>query len=76
MTVDHITVTQPIPGTSSSSPSNVEGTVQVGGQSTLLTADMTSRELLEGILTELRKLNLRQEEAFEETVNDGDIQCE
>jgi hypothetical protein len=39
-------------------------------------ADMTSRQLLEGILIELRKINLRQEEVFEETVTDEDIPCE
>ncbi len=74
MSIDKIIFRSPIPGTSSSSPSKVEGTVTVGGQDTLLIADMTSRELLEGILIELKKINLRQQEAFEETVNDGDIE--
>jgi len=32
--------------------------------------------LLEGILIELKKINLRQEEAFEEIVTDEDISCE
>ncbi len=73
MSVDNIQFRAPIPGNSSSSPSIVEGKVQVGGQSTLLIADMSSRELLEGILTELRKINLRQCDAFEIEVNDEDI---
>ena len=73
MSIDNVKYIAPTPGTSSSSPSVVEGSTTVGGQSTLLTADMSSRELLEGIFIELKKLNLRQEEAFEETVNDEDI---
>ncbi len=73
MSIDNVKYLAPTPGTSSSSPSVVEGSTTVGGQSTLLTADMTSRELLEGIYVELKKLNLRQEEAFEETVNDEDV---
>ncbi|KKK48374.1 hypothetical protein LCGC14_3145760 [marine sediment metagenome] len=76
MAIDNIRFTAPVAGTTSSNPSIVEGSVQVGGQSTLLIADMTSRDLLEGIYMELKKLNLRQQEAFEETVNDEDIQCE
>ncbi len=73
MTVDNVKFTTPTPGLSSSAPSVVEGSTVVGGQDTLLIADMSSRDLLEGIYIELRKLNLRQEEAFEETVNDGDL---
>lgn len=73
MSIDKIIFKSPIPGISSATPSIVEGSVQVGGQDTLLIADMTSRELLEGILIELKKLNLRQEEAFEEEIHDGDL---
>ncbi len=73
MPIDNIKFESPIPGSSSGAPSKVEGTVTVSGQDTLLIADMTARELLEGIYIELKKLNLRQEEAFEEIVNDGDI---
>ncbi len=73
MSIDTIQFHSPVPGISSDSPSKIEGTVQVGGRDTLLIADMTSRDLLEGILIELKKLNLRQEEAFEETVNEEDI---
>jgi hypothetical protein len=73
MTINKIIFRDPTPGQSSSAPSIVEGSVTVGGDSTLLIADMSSRELLEGILIELKKLNLRQQEAFEEQVNDGDI---
>ena len=73
MSIDNIVFKSPIPGNSSSTPSIVEGKTQVGGQDTLLIADMSSRELLEGILIELKKLNLRQDDAFEIEVNDGDI---
>ncbi len=73
MPIDNIKFESPIPGSSSGTPSKVEGTVTVSGQDTLLIADMNVRDLLESILIELRKLNLRQEEAFEEQVNDGDI---
>ena len=73
MSIDNVTYLAPTPGTSSGSASIVVGSTTVGGESTLLTADMSSRELLEGIYVELKKLNLRQEEAFEETVNYEDI---
>ncbi len=73
MTVDRILFRSPTPGNSSDTPSIVEGKIQVGGQDTLLIADMTSRDLLEGILIELRKINLRQCDAFEIEVNDEDI---
>jgi len=73
MTIDNVKYIAPTPGTSSSSAAIVVGSTTVSGQSTLLIADMTSRELLEGIYIELRKLNLRQQEAFEETVNDEDV---
>ncbi len=73
MSINKIIFRPPVPGSSSSASSKVEGTTVVGGQDTLLIADMSARELLEGILIELRKLNLRQEEAFEEQVNDEDI---
>jgi hypothetical protein len=55
---------------------NLDAEIQVGGQDKLNVADFTTNELLGQILIELRKLNLRQEEAFEETVNDGDVSCE
>ena len=73
MSIDNVKYLAPTPGTSSSSPSIVEGSTTVGGQDTLLTADMSSRELLEGIFIELKKLNLRQEAVFGEQVNDGDV---
>ena len=79
-TVKNITYRPPVTGTTSSNPTYISGgsggTVEEGGNSALVTADMRTRQLLEGILTELRKLNLRQEEAFEEIVNDEDILCE
>ena len=78
--VKNITYRQPITGTTEDNPTYVSigesgGAVTVGGQDQLLVADLTSRQLLEGILIELKKLNLRQEEAFEETISDGDIPC-
>ncbi len=73
MTIDNIKFNPPTPGTSSSSPSIVKGSTVIGGQDTLLIADMSTRDLLEGIYIELKKLNLRQEEAFEEIVNEEDI---
>lgn len=73
MPIETLVYNDPIVGNTEDTAGFVKGGTQVGGQSTLLTADMTTRELLEGIFMELRKLNLRQEEAFEETVNDGDI---
>ena len=73
MTINNIKWETPTPGLSSSNPSIVKGSVTSGGDTVLLISDMTSRELLEAILIELKKLNLRQEEAFEETVNEGDL---
>ncbi len=73
MGVETIKHVAPVTGTSSENAGIVVGGTSVGGQETLLTADMTSRDLLEGILIELKKLNLRQESVFEEQVNDGDI---
>jgi hypothetical protein len=71
--VKNITYRQPLTGTSTSNPTYTEGGTQVGGQNILLVADMTTQQLLEGILIELKKLNLRQQEAFEETVKDEDV---
>ena len=76
MTIKNINYTTPRTGASASVPSIVEGAETVGGENTLLTADMDSRQLLEAILIELRILNLRQQEVFEETVNDEDLTCE
>ena len=45
-----------------------------GGNNEMLVADMAVAEILADILTELKILNLRQEEVFEESIhNDGDI---
>ena len=78
--VKHIEYRQPVTGTTEDNPTYIAigeegGTVTAGGQDQLLVADLTSRQLLEGILIELKKINLRQEEAFEETIIDGDISC-
>ncbi len=74
MTIKSMTFESPIPGSSSSAPSIIEGSTIQGTDAVLLIADMSVRDLLEGIYIELKILNLRQEEAFEETVNDGDIE--
>ena len=78
--VKNITYTAPVTGTTSDNPTYISGgdggTVEEGGNSALVTADMTTRQLLEGILIELKKLNLRQQEVFEETVKDEDVLCE
>ncbi len=73
MTVERVIFTDPVRGADSSTPGIVEGSETVNGQATLITADMTTRELLEGIYTELRKLNLRQEDAFEIEIKDEDV---
>ena len=79
-TVKNITYKAPVTGTSTDNPTYTSGgdgaVVEEGGNATTLTADMTTRQLLEGILIELKKLNLRQEEVFEETVKDEDVLCE
>ena len=78
-TVKNITYKAPVTGTSTSNPTYTSGgdgaVVEEGGNATTLTVDLTSRQLLEGILFELKKLNLRQEEAFEEPIHDGDVLC-
>ncbi len=73
MTVKNITFTDPTVGNTTDTAGFVKGGTANGNNEVLLTADMNSRDLLEGILIELRKLNLRQEEAFAERVNDEDI---
>lgn len=73
MTINNIKFSSPTAGTGSSNPSIVKGSTTVGGENTLLIADMSSRELLEGILIELRKMNLRQEALTGEQVNDEDV---
>ncbi len=73
MTVKTIKYTTPTRGGTTTSAAFVEGSTTVGGQDTLLIADMTVHQLMEQILIELKILNLRQQEAFEETVNEEDI---
>ena len=73
MNVKTIIMSQPVSGSSTTSPTFVEGTATVEGQSALLIADLSTRELLEAILIELKIMNLRQQEAFEETVNEEDL---
>ena len=76
MTITNIKFTNPTVGNTSDTSGYVKGGTTVKGQEALLVADMSTRSLLGGILLELKKLNLRQEAAFEEQVNDGDIPCE
>jgi hypothetical protein len=57
-------------------PQDLNADITVGGESKLNVTDYTTRELLGQIIIELRKLNLRQEEVFEETIYDGDVSCE
>ena len=77
--VKNIAYRQPLLGNSTTNPLYTEDGAGVteSGNTTTLVADMSSRQLLEGILIELKKLNLRQDEVFEEIVNDEDIEpCE
>jgi hypothetical protein len=73
--VQNVDYKPPVLGNSEDNPlyiGDANATVE-GSRTVTQVADMTSRELLEGILIELRKLNLRQEEAFEEIVTDEDL---
>ena len=76
MAITNIKYFTPQVGSTTDNPQVIEGAVTIDGQPALLIADMTSRQLLEGILIELRILNLRQQEVFEETVKEEDILCE
>jgi len=89
MTVQTIKYTNPVTGTSTTNPTYISGSdtsdAVTGGligndaspsDYSLLVADMTTRQLLEGIMIELKIMNLRQQEAFEETVNEDDVSCE
>ena len=75
--VKHVQYRDPVTGTSTSNPTYTSGgdgdIITESGNATTLVADMTTRQLLEGILIELKKINLRQEEVFEETVKDEDV---
>ena len=73
MTVEHIVFTDPTVGNTTATSGYVKGGTSQGGEEVLLTSDMTTRQLLEGILIELKKLNLRQDEAFEQPVNNEDV---
>ena len=73
MTVKNITYTDPTSGASSSTAGFVKGSTTVSGEETLLIADMSARELLEGILIELKKMNLRDEAVTGEVITNGDI---
>ena len=75
--VKHVQHRDPVTGTSVDNPTYTSGgdgaVVDESGNATTLVADMTTRQLLEGILIELKKINLRQQEVFEETVKDEDV---
>ena len=51
----------------------VDGASESGGTSFLRTKSPSAEDLLSEILIELKKLNLRQEEVFEQSIDDGDI---
>lgn len=74
-TVKNITYRDPVRGTSTSNPVYTEDGAGIteGGVTTTLIADMTSRQLLEGILIELKKANICLQEIAGETVNDEDV---
>ena len=74
MTVERLLYTDPTVGNTSGTSGYVKGGTTQGGQEVLLTSDMSSRELLAGILLELKKINLRQEIAFEETIKQEDLE--
>ena len=79
MSINTIKYTSPILGNTTDNPLYISGSDDGGASSgdySLLVADMSTRQLLEGILIELKILNLRQQEAFEEIVTDEDISCE
>ena len=76
MAITNIKYFTPQVGSTTDNPQVIEGAVTVDGQPALLIADMDSRQLLEAILIELKILNLRQQEVFEETVKEEDILCE
>ena len=77
MTVQTIKYTNPVTGTSESNPTYIasggDSQSSEGGATQMLVSDQTSRQLLESILIELKKLNLRQQEVFEETIKDEDV---
>jgi hypothetical protein len=54
-------------------PTDLNADITTSGQAKLNVADFSTNELLGQILIELKKLNLRQEAAFEETIHDGDV---
>lgn len=75
--VQNVNYKPPVLGNAADNPlytGDANSTVE-GGRTVTQVADMTSRQLLEEILIELKKLNLRQEEAFEEIVRDEDVSC-
>ena len=73
MTVENIKWITPETGSSTTSSTYIQGTTVIDGTDTLLIADMTSRELLESILIELKKMNLRQEAVWGEQIENGDV---
>lgn len=51
----------------------IEGDVTIAGEKTVLTANKSVQDLLEQILIELKKMNLRDEAVTGEHINEGDI---
>ena len=56
MSIDNVKYLAPTPGTSSSSASIVKGSSTVGGESTLLIADMTAQQIAIETLSALKKI--------------------
>ena len=56
MSIDNIKFTDPVAGISSTNPSVVQGSETVGGESTLLIADMSSQQLAIETLNTLKKI--------------------
>ena len=76
--IKNIVYRQPLLGNTIDNPLYISGGDDGGaaqGDYSLLVADMTTRQLLEGILIELKIMNLRQQEVFEEEVKEDDL-CE
>lgn len=75
--VKHITYRDPVLGNNADNPlyTGDSNAVVKGGGSVTMVSDQAVMQLLGEILVELKKINLRQEVAFEEPIHDGDVTC-
>lgn len=73
--VKNVQYRSPVRGNDSTNPLYTEDSsaASPGGNKTTFTADIVSRVLLQEILAELKKINLRQDIVFDETISDGDV---